>query len=188
MAKAASPSTSHSIAQKLRPQHLNHFSGNIVTQCCPFGVNYPSTPFRIAHLLYTFHHTYISPHSLTTSTHAAHSYISNAFHLNATQDKSKPAPNTLTARRMAVVAQSASVAEAPAATSAGGALANIRNVAIVAHVDHGKTTLVDAMLRQSKVFRSNQAIEERIMDSNDLERERGITILAKNTAVCHRLS
>lgn len=61
--------------------------------------------------------------------------------------------------------------------------ANIRNIAIIAHVDHGKTTLVDAMLKQSKVFRSNQAVEERIMDSNDLERERGITILSKNTAI-----
>src|SRR3954464_2545418 len=60
---------------------------------------------------------------------------------------------------------------------------NIRNVAIVAHVDHGKTTLVDAMLRQSGIFRANEALVERVMDSNDLERERGITILAKNTAV-----
>eukprot|EP00192_Tetraselmis_astigmatica_P009211 CAMPEP_0117661198 /NCGR_PEP_ID=MMETSP0804-20121206/7412_1 /TAXON_ID=1074897 /ORGANISM="Tetraselmis astigmatica, Strain CCMP880" /LENGTH=687 /DNA_ID=CAMNT_0005468055 /DNA_START=254 /DNA_END=2317 /DNA_ORIENTATION=+ len=59
----------------------------------------------------------------------------------------------------------------------------IRNIAIIAHVDHGKTTLVDAMLSQAKVFRANQAVQERIMDSNDLERERGITILAKNTAV-----
>ena len=62
---------------------------------------------------------------------------------------------------------------------------NIRNIAIIAHVDHGKTTLVDAMLRQSKVFRSNEQVEERVMDSNDLERERGITILSKNTAVMH---
>ncbi|HEV2340955.1 MAG TPA: translational GTPase TypA [Candidatus Acidoferrales bacterium] len=59
----------------------------------------------------------------------------------------------------------------------------IRNIAIIAHVDHGKTTLVDAMLRQSGIFRANQAVVERVMDSNDLERERGITILAKNTAV-----
>ena len=59
----------------------------------------------------------------------------------------------------------------------------LRNIAIVAHVDHGKTTLVDAMLRQSGAFRANQAVVERVMDSNDLERERGITILAKNTAV-----
>src|SRR5690348_12339823 len=60
---------------------------------------------------------------------------------------------------------------------------NIRNVAIVAHVDHGKTTLVDHMLRQAGVFRSNETLVERVMDSNDLEREKGITILAKNTAV-----
>src|SRR5690348_387144 len=59
----------------------------------------------------------------------------------------------------------------------------IRNIAIIAHVDHGKTTLVDAMLRQSGVFRANQEVIERVMDSNELERERGITILAKNTAV-----
>jgi translation elongation factor EF-4 len=63
---------------------------------------------------------------------------------------------------------------------------DIRNIAIVAHVDHGKTTLVDAMLRQAKVFRSNQVVQERIMDSNDLERERGITILSKNTAITYK--
>jgi GTP-binding protein len=60
---------------------------------------------------------------------------------------------------------------------------SIRNIAIIAHVDHGKTTLVDAMLRQSGIFRENQTLVERVMDSNDLERERGITILAKNTAL-----
>src|ERR1700686_4303579 len=63
---------------------------------------------------------------------------------------------------------------------------NIRNIAIIAHVDHGKTTLVDAMLRQSGIFRENQELVERVMDSNDLERERGITILAKNTAITYR--
>src|SRR6185369_5587468 len=63
---------------------------------------------------------------------------------------------------------------------------DIRNIAIIAHVDHGKTTLVDAMLHQSGIFRANQHVMERVMDSFDLERERGITILAKNTAVEYR--
>ncbi len=63
---------------------------------------------------------------------------------------------------------------------------DIRNIAIIAHVDHGKTTLVDCMLAQSGVFRENQVVNERVMDSNDLERERGITILAKNTAVNYK--
>ncbi len=62
----------------------------------------------------------------------------------------------------------------------------IRNIAIIAHVDHGKTTLVDAMLRQAGTFRANEAVAERVMDSNDLERERGITILAKNTAIYYK--
>lgn len=59
----------------------------------------------------------------------------------------------------------------------------IRNIAIIAHVDHGKTTLVDQMLRQSGTFRANEQVAERVMDSNDLEREKGITILAKNTSI-----
>ena len=62
---------------------------------------------------------------------------------------------------------------------------NIRNIAIIAHVDHGKTTLVDAMLKQSHVFRENEQVQERVMDSNDLEKERGITILSKNTSVMY---
>src|SRR4051794_17745686 len=64
--------------------------------------------------------------------------------------------------------------------------ADLRNVAIVAHVDHGKTTLVDAMLRQTGAFRSNQAVVDRVMDSGDLEREKGITILAKQTTIDHK--
>lgn len=62
---------------------------------------------------------------------------------------------------------------------------DLRNIAIIAHVDHGKTTLVDEMLKQGGAFRENQNVEERVMDSNDIERERGITILAKNTSVCY---
>src|SRR3954451_22991437 len=78
-----------------------------------------------------------------------------------------------------------------AASPAGSTLPHmptqtLRNVAIVAHVDHGKTTLVDHMLRQAGTFRENEVVVERVMDSNDLERERGITILAKNTSVRYR--
>ena len=62
----------------------------------------------------------------------------------------------------------------------------LRNIAIIAHVDHGKTTLVDEMLKQSGVYRENQEVVDRVMDSGDLERERGITILAKNTAVTYK--
>src|SRR6058998_1374822 len=63
---------------------------------------------------------------------------------------------------------------------------DIRNIAIIAHVDHGKTTLVDGMLKQSRIFREGQQVAERIMDSNALERERGITIMAKNTSIVYR--
>ena len=63
---------------------------------------------------------------------------------------------------------------------------DLRNIAIIAHVDHGKTTLVDQMLKQSGTFRDNQNVQERVMDNGDLERERGITILAKNTAINYK--
>lgn len=63
---------------------------------------------------------------------------------------------------------------------------DIRNIAIIAHVDHGKTTLVDEMLKQSGIFRENQQLQERMMDSGDIERERGITILSKNTSIRYK--
>ncbi|MBQ8404635.1 MAG: GTP-binding protein, partial [Clostridia bacterium] len=63
---------------------------------------------------------------------------------------------------------------------------DLRNIAIIAHVDHGKTTLVDEMLKQGGIYRENQAVEDRVMDSNAIERERGITIMAKNTAIHYK--
>ena len=65
-------------------------------------------------------------------------------------------------------------------------MSEIRNIAIIAHVDHGKTTLVDQILKQCEVFRKNQVVRERFLDSNDLERERGITILAKNISIPYK--
>jgi GTP-binding protein len=85
-----------------------------------------------------------------------------------------------------VSAPTAAAADSAAACNPAQPAGNIRNIAIIAHVDHGKTTLVDAMLRQSGIFRENEAVVERVMDSNDLERERGITILAKTTGVRYR--
>ena len=84
---------------------------------------------------------------------------------------------------MRILAQRGRAKARPYMSEAGVMSKNIRNIAIIAHVDHGKTTLVDGMLRQSGIFRANEAVVERVMDSNDLERERGITILAKNTAL-----
>ena len=98
-------------------------------------------------------------------------------------------PNIETTQTTAPPPEQASVPDAPkpaaqpSASKARPALKPIFNIAIIAHVDHGKTTLVDAMLRQSGTFRANEALTDRVMDSNDLERERGITIMAKNTAL-----
>src|SRR5690242_21020497 len=79
------------------------------------------------------------------------------------------------------------VSTEPSATDQQGTRnQSIRNIAIIAHVDHGKTTLVDAMLKQSGIFRQNEEVAERVLDSNDLERERGITILAKTTGIRYR--
>uniref|UniRef100_A0A7N1A625 Tr-type G domain-containing protein n=1 Tax=Kalanchoe fedtschenkoi TaxID=63787 RepID=A0A7N1A625_KALFE len=92
-----------------------------------------------------------------------------------------PTPNITTAVKCAVSAEVDAVK-----TGQYTRREDIRNIAIVAHVDHGKTTLVDSMLKQAKVFRDNQVMQERIMDSNDLERERGITILSKNTSITYK--
>ncbi|MBV9120562.1 MAG: hypothetical protein JOZ39_07620, partial [Chloroflexi bacterium] len=79
-----------------------------------------------------------------------------------------------------------SVAVEALSRAAGGLTSDrIRNVAIIAHVDHGKTTLVDGLLKQSGAFRENQAVAERVLDSNDQERERGITIFSKNASVTY---
>ncbi|GJP44439.1 hypothetical protein CLOM_g3845 [Closterium sp. NIES-68] len=116
--------------------------------------------------------------------HLGQSIAATALGTSAAGLQSKRKTNGRSAVRAAVAV------EAPADPVAGGGEAvtrtDIRNIAIIAHVDHGKTTLVDAMLRQAKVFRDNQQMQERIMDSNDLERERGITILSKNTAIRFR--
>jgi GTP-binding protein len=89
-------------------------------------------------------------------------------------------------RRARSTRMTATIERSATATSDGCATRDdVRNIAIIAHVDHGKTTLVDSMLAQSKVFREKEKVQERVMDSNDLERERGITILSKNTAVTY---
>ncbi|XP_024365748.1 putative elongation factor TypA-like SVR3, chloroplastic [Physcomitrium patens] len=100
----------------------------------------------------------------------------------------RPLPiGTPKSKLAAAVRNAVATEELPQVTNKKMSLrSDIRNIAIVAHVDHGKTTLVDAMLRQAKVFRDNQSVQERIMDSNDLERERGITILSKNTAIRYK--
>jgi GTP-binding protein len=108
----------------------------------------------------------------------------NAPHENGTKNRTPPAVSThqILPIPEAAVETAAAKSNEPS-LKAKLALKPIFNIAIIAHVDHGKTTLVDAMLRQSGTFRANEAVAERVMDSNDLERERGITIMAKNTAL-----
>lgn len=101
-----------------------------------------------------------------------------------TMDQAKNANELNSAKENNLPAQAP--AETLNGTGNGASLGHIRNVAIIAHVDHGKTTLVDGFLRQTGIFRDNQEVVECVMDSNDLERERGITILSKNTAVTYK--
>jgi GTP-binding protein len=109
----------------------------------------------------------------------------SAFDARGARKVASSAPAAAARNRIIVTAAAAPVEEKISAGSEAGNN-EMRNIAIIAHVDHGKTTLVDAMLKQSKVFRANQSVETRIMDSNDLERERGITILSKNTAIRYK--
>ncbi|RLN08834.1 hypothetical protein C2845_PM11G17550 [Panicum miliaceum] len=119
----------------------------------------------------------------------------SSAHLAASGPCALRVPRSLRRRRPRSLRTSASLEQevkevagspAPSGKSNQATRRDVRNIAIVAHVDHGKTTLVDSMLRQAKVFRDNQVVQERIMDSNDLERERGITILSKNTSITYK--
>src|SRR5436309_15697514 len=105
--------------------------------------------------------------------------------MSEAERKARPAPLEPPPPGAGTAPAAAPGPEESAAPAGGAEVARqeIRNIAIIAHVDHGKTTLVDAMLWQSGVFRQDQQVVERVMDSNDLEREKGITILAKNTAI-----
>jgi len=130
---------------------------------------------------------------MSSSSAQQHAFSARAIMAaNATSFRAKRATmsrttTTTTTKRGSATIKSA-IAEPETAAGAAGKKArdDLRNIAIIAHVDHGKTTLVDSMLKQSSVFRDNEKVEERIMDSNDLERERGITILSKNTSVDYK--